>query len=203
MPYKDTETRKAYMKAYQKKYREEHGERMNREKREHYAEHLAHPKVLLTPEQRRANELASHKKSNAKRKDKLKQYRKDNRERLYAYRREYYAKNKERMDAWHKEYNEANKEKRSAQQKEWMQANKKHVKELTKKWRMANKEHIAEKNRRYQPIASVKRLGCPSYAKQCLKYGTKLSNKDIPKELAEAKLLQLMITRELKNEKRN
>jgi hypothetical protein len=202
MPYKDPEIRKAYLQEYHKKYRAEHGERMNREKREHYAKYLAHPKVLLTPEQRRANELESNRKSNAKRKDKLRQYRKDNRERLYAYRREYYAKNKERMDAWHKEYNEANKEKRSAQQKEWMKANEKHIKELTKKWRMANKEHIAKKNKAYQPIASVKRLDQPSYAKQCLKYGTKLSNKDIPKELAEVKLLQLKIMRKVENEKR-
>ena len=112
MPYKDPEIRKTYMQEYHKKYLAENGERLNREKREHYAKYLAHHKVLLTPEQRRANELASHKKANAKRKDKLKQYRKDNRERLYAYRREYYAKNKERMDALHREYNEANKEKR-------------------------------------------------------------------------------------------
>ena len=67
---------------------------------------------------------------------------------------------------------------------------------------MANKERIAEKNKRYRPIQAVKRLDQPSYAKQCLKYGTKLSNKDIPKGLAETKLLQLKIMREIENEKR-
>ena len=96
MAYKDPEKQKAYSQEYRKKYREKHGERLNREKREHYAKYLAHPKVLLTPEQRRENTLASYKRSNAKRKDVLKQYRKDNREKLRAYANEWYSKNKER-----------------------------------------------------------------------------------------------------------
>jgi len=202
MPHKNSEKLKAYQREYRKKYRAEHGERLNREKREHYAKYLAHPRVLMAPEQRRENLLASYRKANAKRKEVLKQYRQDNKERLSAYGKEYYTKNKERVQEWHAKYREENKEKIAQRIKKWQETNKERVLELRRKWHSENKEHKAAYNKTYAPRWAHRRKNQLSYAKQTIKRGTALRNKDIPKELAEAKLLQLMITRETKNEKR-
>lgn len=195
MPYKDPEKKKEYAK----KYKDANREKINRKKREHYAKNLAHPRVLLTPEQRKANALAAYKKYNAENKERRKQYKQDNKERLSAYGKEYYQKNKEELNWWHKEHYENNKETILARHKEWREANTERCKQLSKEWRLANKERVAEKNKAYAPIWSPKRKDSLSFAKQCLKYGTKLRNKDIPIELAEVKLLQLQIQRELKD----
>jgi hypothetical protein len=192
MPYKDPEKRKEYAR----KYKEANRELINQKKRERY---VPHPRVLLSPEQRRANQLASFKKSNAKNKEKLKQYRQDNKERLSAYAKEYYATNKEKLREWQKEHYEASKETVLIKHKEWREANAELCKEIGKKWRAKNKEKLTQQRKEYAPIWAPKRKDSLSYAKQNLKRGTSLRNKDIPKELAEVKRLQMRIQRELKD----
>ena len=192
MPFKDLEKRKEYAR----KYKEENRELINQKKRERY---IPHPKVLLSPEQRRANQLASYKKANAKNKEKLKQYRQDNKERLSAYSKEYYATNKEKLREWQKEHYETNKEKVLAKHKEWREASTELCKETSKKWRVENKEKLTQQRKKYAPIWAPKRKDSLSYAKQSLRRGTKLRNKDIPIELAEAKRLQMQIQRELRD----
>jgi hypothetical protein len=192
MPFKDLEKRKEYAR----KYKEENRELINQKKRERY---IPHPKVLLSPEQRRANQLASYKKSNAKNKEKIKQYKQDNKERLSTYSKEYYATNKEKLREWQKEHYETNKEKVLAKHKEWREVNTELCKETSKKWRAENKEKLTQQRKEYAPIWAPKRKDSLSYAKQNLRRGTKLRNKDIPIELAEVKRLQMRIQRELRD----
>jgi hypothetical protein len=195
MPFKDPEKKKEY----DRKYKAENRERINQKLREHYAKHRAHPRVLLSPEQRRANQLASYKKSNAKNKEKLKQYRQDNKEKISEYTKKYYARNKEAVCERSKKHYEANKATILVKHKEWREANADRHKQTSKEWREANKEHLSEKRREYQPEWALKRKDSLSYAKQNLRRGTNLRNKDIPIQLAEAKRLQLQIQRELKD----
>jgi hypothetical protein len=192
MPFKDLEKRKEYAR----KYKEENRELINQKKRERY---IPHPKVLLSPEQRRANKLASYKKSNAKHKERIKQYKQDNKERLSTYSKEYYATNKEKLREGHKKHYETNKEKVLAKHKEWREVNTELCKETSKKWRAENKEKLTQQRKEYAPIWAPKRKDSLSYAKQNLRRGTKLRNKDIPIELAEVKRLQMRIQRELRD----
>ena len=63
--------------------------------------------------------------------------------------REYRTKNRERISEWHREYYIKNKECILEQQREYRAKNKKYINEYKREYRAKNKEHIREQEREY------------------------------------------------------
>lgn len=148
------------------------------------------------------------------------------------YRKKYYADNKEKLDAYVKKWNEENREKLLARRKERNDANREKINAQQRanrhKLYAEDPERIRvlrrEKKRRQKARdpqawnAKQAKYNAPSqkkmvanlsdaYVRQRLTRENddsprKISAKDIPQSLVEAKRLQLMILRSLKNEKR-
>ena len=171
------------------------------------------PKPKRTLEEARAYQKRYYQENKAR----AKQYYQDNKEKLNAYVKKWQQENKERYTAVRKEYEAANREKINAQQKErerkaFAEAPEK-VRERRRavKVRMKAKDPQAwnEKMVRYNRLAQKKMVDTLSdaYVRQRLARENddglrKISAKDIPQGLVEAKRLQLMIVRSLRNEKR-
>jgi hypothetical protein len=134
------------------------------------------------------------------------------------YLKEYYKKNKEKIAAKRKEYQAANREKISAKQREWRYKNfaenpeQVRIQRRAKKARQKAKDPVtwnakaakANINAQKKMVAEL----TDSYVRQRLardpKDGPrKISAKDIPQSLVEAKRLQLLILRRMKNEEHN
>lgn len=82
-------------------------------------------------------------------KEKIKQYKEDNKEKLREQHKEYYKDNKEQIIERSKEYYEANKLQILEQRKEYREANKEIIIEYHKQYREANKLKIAERKKKY------------------------------------------------------
>jgi len=164
--------------------------------------------------------------------ERQKQYYLDNREKYRAYGKQYYQDNKETMDAYVKKWQEENKAQYAALRKAYAAANREkinaqqkanaakrfaedpekiRVRRRAKKARLKAKdpqawnEKMTKCNRPIQK-RMVETLS-DAYVRQRLVRQNddsprRISAKDIPQSLVEAKRLQLMILRSLKNEKR-
>lgn len=84
----------------------------------------------------------------------ISKYRKDNKDKIIQERKErqkeYRVSNKEKIAERQKEYNEANKEKIVERKKKYYEDNKEKIAERKKKYRDANKEKIAEYRKKYK-----------------------------------------------------
>jgi hypothetical protein len=149
-------------------------------------------------------------------KERAKQYYQDNKEKLNAYVKKWQEENKERYVAVRKAYEAANREKINAQQKE--RARKEFAEDpdrvralrRAKKARLKAKDPQAwnEKARKINAPYQKKMVSelSDAYVRQRLARSNddsprKISATDIPQGLVEAKRLQLMIVRSLRNEK--
>ena len=83
----------------------------------------------------------------------ISKYRKDNKDKIIQERKErqkeYRVSNKEKIAERQKEYNEANKEKIAERKKKYRDANKEKIAEYRKKYKEANKNKIAEQKKEY------------------------------------------------------
>ena len=149
--------------------------------------------------------------------------------------KEYREKNKEKVKLWSHKYKEKNREKIRIADREWRKNNPKLSRERSRRWRkLHGKEHYQEnkqmfianavrwqkenkeryikrvkewkmknynawlQNERERHKTKVENL-TDDYVVKLLKGKGKLLMKDIPKELIEAKRLQILIQREIKN----
>ena len=170
------------------------------------------PKPKRTLEEARAYQKRYYQENKAR----AKKYYQDNKEKLNAYVKKWQEENKERFMAKKKEYAAAHREKISAQQKERVRKAFAEDPEKVREQRRAKKARLKakdpqawnEKMTKYNH-ASQKRMVVElsdAYVRQRLARENddgprKISAKDIPQGLVEAKRLQLMIVRSLKNEK--
>lgn len=174
------------------------------------------PKPKKTAEEIRARQKMYFLANREKYREYAKQYYQDNKEKLNAYVKTWQQENKERHTAVRKEYEAANREKINAQQKARTRKafaedpEKVREQRRAKKVRLKAKDPQAwnEKMTKYNH-ASQKRMVVElsdAYVRQRLARESddgprKISAKDIPQGLVEAKRLQLMIVRSLRNEK--
>lgn len=134
------------------------------------------------------------------------------------YMKQYYQANKEKIKAKRKEYQVANREKISAKQREWSHKNfaenleKVRIQRRATKARMKAKDPVAyNKKAAKANINSQKKMVAEltdAYVRQKLTRDSKdgprkISAKDIPQSLVEAKRLQLLILRKVKDEEHN
>jgi hypothetical protein len=213
MPYKDPEKRRECNRKKNKVYREKNLEELQAKARERYAQ--AHPpqpkKTKWTEEYTREYRRA---------------YREANKEKSKAYSKKWHQENynKERMRECAKTWRKANPERWKELQKKYRDNNKEHVKQTVKKaaqrrfaenpekiraQRQEAKQRLLvkdpegylQKRRAYICKANKKLVAeiRDNYVAHLLykSTGFSLLAKDIPKELIEAKRLQLMIKREL------
>lgn len=170
------------------------------------------PKPKRTLEEARAYQRRYYQEN----KERAKQYYQDNKEKLNAYVKKWQEENKERFVATRKAYEAANREKINAQQlerarKEFAEdPDKVRAQRRAKKARLKAKDPQAwnEKARKINAPYHRKMVDelTDAYVRQRLARSNddsprKISAKDIPQGLVEAKRLQLMIVRSLKNEK--
>lgn len=174
------------------------------------------PKTKKTAEEIKARQKLYYLANREKYREYAKQYYQDNKEKLDAYVKAWQQENKERHIAVKKAYEAANREKLNAQQKE--RARKAFAKDpekirekrraikaaLKAKDPQAWNEKARKTNAPYQK-KMVAELS-DSYVRQRLARESddsprRISAKDIPQGLVEAKRLQLMILRSLRNEK--
>ena len=85
-----------------------------------------------------------------KRKQYLKEYYLNNKEKINQCRKEWGLNNKERSKKYRKEYRLNNKEKQRQYEKKWYLDNKEKVNQKCKQWRLNNKKHIREYNNKYE-----------------------------------------------------
>ena len=175
------------------------------------------PKPKRTLEEAREYQRRYYIENREKCKEYAKQYYQDNKEKMNAYVKNWQQENKERVSAQKKEYAAANREKISAQQKERARKAFAEDPEKVREQRRAKKARLKAKD----PQAwneKARKINAPyqkkmvvelsdAYVRQRLARTNddsprKISAKDIPQGLVEAKRLQLMIVRSLRNEKR-
>ena len=89
-----------------------------------------------------------------------------------------------------------NPEKHKAYRKKYYSKNKEKIKLKVAKWNKENPDTLREYVRRSATVSREKLNSC--YIRAFLTAGTTLKAKDIPQELVDAKRLQLMITRKIK-----
>jgi hypothetical protein len=121
-----------------------------------------------------------------------------NAERYKKYYEQYYSdpQNKKHKEQYRKRYYQLTAEKAKQRAKEYVLNNPEKVKEKNREWRQLNKEWLNELNRKQIADLSDK------YVKTLLFKG-KVSKVDIPQELIEAKRLEVLIKRRLKDEDSN
>jgi hypothetical protein len=211
MPYKDPEKRKECNRKKNKKYRENNLERLRAEARERYAQ--ANPpkpkKPARTKEERLAYQRAYYQANKEKCKELCRKWVQNNRERMREIVRDWQINNPERCKELRQQYRDKNKEKIREYAKEGAKRRFAENPEKVREQRKAVKERLLvkdpdkylENRRRYVRNSSKKRVGeiKDDYVAHLLfkSSGYNLKAKDIPKELIEAKRLQLMIKREL------
>ena len=105
------------------------------------------------------------------RKEYLKQYREDNKEKIKEYKKQYAKANKEKLKEYKKQYYEANKEKVKESQKIYTEANKEKIKERSKQYYIKNKEKIKiRSNTNYKKnkkeILKKQKISRPKYEKE-------------------------------------
>jgi len=156
-------------------------------------------------------------------KQKNKEYREKNKEKLNLCKRRYKEKNREKLRLAEKEWRKNNPEKSRERSKryheahpnykkeyyaknktklikkviEWQKENKERYIKRVKEWKMKNYNAWLQ-NERERHKTKVENL-TDDYVVKLLKGEGKLLMKDIPKELIEAKRLQILIKREIKN----
>jgi hypothetical protein len=209
-----------------KRYLAKHGDEIRARHREQWR--LKNPpketKPKRTPEEDEEYQKKSKerkKKYYVENKEKYKEYRKqyyqNNKEKMKALTKKWMAENKERHYATHKAYRDANREKINAQQKakteQLFAENPEKIRQARRatKARMKAQDPRAwnDKMKKYNYPAQrrmVEELK-DAYVRQRLTRANDdgprtISAKDIPQSLVEAKRLQLMILRSLRNEKR-
>jgi hypothetical protein len=174
------------------------------------------PKPKRTLEEAREYQKRYYQDNKEKYKAYAKQYYQDNKEKYKDYVKKWIEENKEQHTAVRKAYEAANREKINAQQKanaaKWFAENPEKMRALrrAKKARLKAKDPQAwnEKMVKYNQPAQQRMVSelRDAYVRQRLARSNddsprKISAKDIPQSLVEAKRLQLMILRSLKNEK--
>jgi len=85
-----------------------------------------------------------------KRKQYLKEYYLNNKEKINQCRKEWGLNNKEKQKQYRKEYRLKNKEKQRQYEKKWYLDNKEKVNQKCKQWRLNNKKHIREYHNKYE-----------------------------------------------------
>ena len=126
-------------------------------------------------------------------KEKRREWREKNKDRIAAKQREYREKNRERIAAKKREWCEQNKEHLAARNRAYYEANKEYVNSLCRTWREENKERsIAYRRARWQRlpdsniVGALKKTGFPAQY--------------ITPELVETRRLSILIKRELKEQ---
>lgn len=210
MPYKDPEKRRECNRKKNKVYRENNLDEMRAKAREKYAQ--AHPpqpkKPTKTDEEKRAYQRAYYQANKEKCKELTKKWVANNRERMREIVRDWQKKNPERIREQRKQYRKENgehvrtlakiqKARRRAENPEKVKAQHKAARERQK----ANNSNYITLRRNTAQRAQKRRVAQikDGYVAHLLHKSTgfNLLAKDIPKELIEAKRLQLMIKREL------
>jgi hypothetical protein len=170
------------------------------------------PKPKRTPEEARAYQRQYYQEN----KERAKQYYQDNKEKLNAYVKKWQEENKERFVATRKAYEAVNREKINAQQKERVRKEFAEDPDKVRAQRRAKKARLKAKD----PQAwneKARKINAPYHKKMVVELTDayvrqrlvrqnddsprRISAKDIPQGLVEAKRLQMMIVRSLKNEK--
>lgn len=201
-----------------KKYLAEKGDEIRKRKREKWRldNPPKEPKPTRTLEEAREYQRRYYLENREKYKAYAKQYYQDNKEKMNAYVKHWLQENKERHAAARKEYEAANREKLNAQQKERTRKAFAEEPEKVREQRRAKKVRLKAKD----PQAwneKARKINAPyqkkmvselsdAYVRQRLARENddgprKISATDIPQGLVEAKRLQLMIIRSLRNEK--
>jgi hypothetical protein len=214
MPYKDPEKRRECNRKKNKVYREKNLEEMRAKAREKYAQ--AHPpqpkKPTKTLEEKRAYQRAYQR-----------AYYQANKERCKELTKKWVANNKERMREIVRDWQKKNPERVKEQRKQYRKENGEHVRTLAKIQRARRRAENPEKVKAQHKAAKERqKVNNPNYitlrrntTQRAQKRrvaqirdgyvahllskstGFRLHAGDIPKELIEAKRLQLMIKREL------
>ena len=216
MPYKDPEKRKECARKKNKKYRENNLERLRAEARERYAQ--ANPpkpkKPTKTLEEKRAYQRAYYQANKERCKELCKKWTQNNKERMREIVRDWQANNPERYKELRQQYRDKNKEKIREYAKEGAKRrfaeNPEKVREARKALRarqMAkDPDKYLENRRRYIRVSGKRRTEeiRDGYVAHLLAKSTgfRLQAEDLPKELIEAKRLQLLIRRELNEERK-
>lgn len=171
-------------------------------------------KPKRTKEEARAYQRAYYQANKERAKALVKEFHKKNPD----YMKEYYQANKEKITARRKEYQAANREKISAKQREYRHKafaenpERIRIQRRAKKARQKAKDPVAwnAKAAKANVNAQKKMVAelTDSYVRQKLARDSKdgprkISAKDIPQSLVEAKRLQLLILRRMKNEEHN
>lgn len=211
MPYKDPEKRRECNRKKNKVYREKNLEEMRAKARERYAQ--AHPpqpkKTKWTEEYRREYQRAYYQANKEKCKELTKKWVANNRERMREIVRGWQVNNPERIKELRQNYITKNKEhikqlakagrdRRFAENPEKVRQARKDVRE---KQKAKDPERYMEMRRTYIRKSSKKLVAeiTEGYVAHLLSKSTgfRLHSSVIPKEMIEAKRLQLMIKREL------
>jgi hypothetical protein len=202
-----------------KNYLAKHGDAVRAQKREKWR--LDNPpkakEPKRTPEETLEYQRRYYQENKEKYKAYAKQYYQDNKEKLNAYVKKWQEENKERYVVMRKAYEAANREKLNAQQKERARKEFAEDPDKVRALRRAKKARLKAKD----PQAwneQARKINAPhqkkmvaeltdAYVRQRLARQNddsprQISAKDIPQGLVEAKRLQLMILRSLRNEKR-
>jgi hypothetical protein len=202
-----------------KNYLAKHGDALRKKKREQWR--LENPPKEPKPKRTIEEMREYQRRYYAERKEKYKEYRQqyyqDNKEKLNAYVKKWQEENKEQFIAKRKAYQVKNREKINAQQKaniaKLFAENPEKYRAMRRAKKVAQKtkdpQAWNEKARKYNHPAQKRMVAelKDAYIRQRLTRENddgprKVSAKDIPQSLVEAKRLQLMILRSLKNEKR-
>jgi hypothetical protein len=154
-------------------YRNKNKDKINAQKRERYK--INKEKILLQCKKYRE-------KNKEKIKEKQKIWVRNNKDRLKVKRREHYINNREDVLKKQKIYSSNNKDKIRERSRQWTLNNKNHKKQVS---RIYNQKLITELDEKY--------------VLQLLNKNQKDKNRNVPKELIEAKRLQILIQREIKN----
>ena len=211
MPYKDPEKRRECNRKKNKVYREKNLEEMRAKARERYAQaHPPQPKLpKKTLEEKRAYQRAYYQANKERCKELTKKWVANNRERMCKIVRDWQKKNPERYKELRQNYVTKNKEhvkqiakagrdRRFAENPEKVRQARRDVRE---KQKAKDPERYIEMRRAYIRKSSKKLVAeiTEGYVAHLLSKSTgfRLHSSGIPKELIEAKRLQLMIKREL------
>ena len=158
------------------------------------------------PEEKKAKKKAYYEANKEKILKYAKEWREINREYFLAKQREHYhaTKDSEPHKAMRKKsrdkYYQENKEKKAEYAKHYNVANREKIAERRKKLYYGNHEKYVERTR--ERDRKHREELHPHYVVRTLRQGTCLSNKDIPKALIEAKRLELLIRRNIDEERK-
>jgi len=214
MPYKDPEKRKECNRKKNKKYRENNLERLRAEARERYAQ--ANPpkpkKPTKTLEEKRAYQRAYYQANKERVTALTKKWQQENKERMREIVRKWQINNPKRYEELRQQYRDRNKEKIREYAK---QGARRRFAENPEKVREARRARVAkefakdpekyiQRRREYIRVSGKRRTEeiRDGYVAHLLAKSTgfRLKTEDLPKELIEAKRLQLLIRRELNEE---